>query len=183
MYTLNPKSRNPKAKMSPRRYWRYLWLKFRRLQGSPKKLAWGMALGVFIGFTPTIPFHTVLALTLAPLLRVSPVTAYLGIWVSNPLTIVPQYLLSYEIGRLVFLRGESLKLPETFDLHSMLHLLWQGGLALQLGGLILALPAALIAYFLTLWAIKRYRHSRTGRPAKLVISSSSHRPQASGPQA
>ncbi len=168
--------------MTLKRRLRYCWLKFRRLQGNPQKLAWGMALGVFIGMTPTIPFHTVMALTMAPLLRVSPVTAYLGIWVSNPITIVPHYLLCYEIGCLVFLRGECLHLPKTFDIHSMLHLIWQGGLTLQLGGLILALPSAVIAYFLTLWGIKRYRKGRGGRIPKFVISSSSNHPQASGPQ-
>ena len=55
--------------MTFRRTVRYYWLKFRRLQGSPQKLAWGMALGVFIGITPTMPFPTVAALALAAILR------------------------------------------------------------------------------------------------------------------
>ncbi len=35
---------------------RYHWLKFLRLQDDPRKLAWGMVLGVFVGITPTVPF-------------------------------------------------------------------------------------------------------------------------------
>ena len=52
--------------MSIKRTLRYHWLKFLRLQDDPRKLAWGMALGIFIGITPTIPFHFVSILFLAP---------------------------------------------------------------------------------------------------------------------
>ena len=55
--------------MSFRRTFRYHWLKFLRLQDDPRKVAWGMALGVFIGVTPTVPFHLVSILFLAPLLQ------------------------------------------------------------------------------------------------------------------
>jgi len=81
--------------MDLRRVLRYQWLKLLRLQEDPRKIAWGMALGVFVGVTPTIPFHTVIALSLAALLRVSPVTAFIGIQVGNPLTVPAFYLAAY----------------------------------------------------------------------------------------
>lgn len=168
--------------MTLKRTIRYWWLRFRRLQGDPKKLAWGMALGVFIGVTPTIPFHTILALTLAPILRVSVVTAYLGIWVSNPLTWVPQYLLAYEVGCWLLFGGEPLHIPAQADLTAFLHLIWQGGLALQVGGLVIAVPPAVMSYFLTLWAIKRYRQHRARNKPRVGLISSEH-PAASGPKA
>jgi uncharacterized protein (DUF2062 family) len=146
--------------MNLKRTLKYHWLKFRRLQGDPKCLARGAALGIFIGITPSIPFHTILALTLAPLLRASVVTAIMGILISNPLTWVPQYLLSYEVGRYIVFRGKSLCLPENLDCYAFLDLLWRGGLALQVGGIIIAIPPAIAAYFLTLWAVKRYRQHR-----------------------
>lgn len=153
------KNRRPE-KMGLRRTLRYYWLKFKRLQDTPQKLAWGMALGVFIGITPTVPFHTVAVLFLAPLLRVSPVTAVMGIWVMNPVTMGPMYYAAYRVGKLFLFRQTPLNFPETLDLSSVLTLLWRGGLALQLGGVIIALPPAIIAYFLTLWAVKRYRRVR-----------------------
>ncbi len=119
---------------------KYHWLKFRRLQGDPRKVALGAALGVFIGITPTIPFHTVLVLTLAPLLRVSVIAAYMGIWVSNPVTWVPQYLLAYEVGCHLLFPGAPLVIPEHANLSAYLDLIWRGGLALQVGGLVIALP-------------------------------------------
>jgi len=140
-----------------------------------------MALGVFIGVTPTIPFHTVLALSLAPLLRVSVVTAYLGIWISNPLTWVPQYLLAYEVGCWLLFGGEPLYIPEQVDLAAFLHLLWRGGLALQVGGLVIAVPPAVASYFLTLWVVKRYRRTRARNKSRVGLFSSEH-PAASGPE-
>ncbi|MBM4285148.1 MAG: DUF2062 domain-containing protein [Deltaproteobacteria bacterium] len=149
--------------MKLRRTLRYWWLKLRRLQGDPRKLALGMALGIFIGFTPTIPFHTVMALALAPLLRVSVVTAVMGVWLCNPLLQPPLYLASYAVGRRLLFRGDTLKLPETWDLSSVLDLLWRGGLALQVGGVLIAIPPAVAAYFITLWIIRNYRGQRLRR--------------------
>jgi hypothetical protein len=157
--------------MSLKRTLRYHWLKFRRLQDSPHKLAAGMALGVFIGVTPTVPFHTVAALGLAALLRVSPVTAFLGIQICNPLTIPPFYLAAYKAGRYLFYKGAPLAFPETYTYKAMLLLLWEGGLALQLGGLVLAVPPAVISYFLTLWAVQRYRQRKAPKAASVLALS------------
>ena len=168
--------------MTPKRLLKFHWLKFRRLQGDPRRLAWGAALGVFIGVTPSIPFHTILALSLAPLLRVSMVTTYMGIWISNPVTWVPQYLLAYEVGRYLLFRGEPLTIPAHADLSAFLDLLWRGGLALQVGGVIIALPPAVAAYFFTLWAVKRYRQRRT-RLVQSVRLIPPDRPAASRPEA
>jgi uncharacterized protein (DUF2062 family) len=170
-------------KMNLKRILRYHWLKFRRLQGEPRKVAMGAALGVFIGFTPTIPFHTALALSLAPLLRVSVVAAYMGIWISNPITWVPQYLGAYELGKYLLFPGQCpLCLPEHGDFSAFMSVIWRGGLALQVGGLLIATPMAVITYFATLWALKRYRQRRTRLiPRVCLISkdrSASPRPEA-----
>ena len=161
---------------------RYQWLKFKRLQGDPRKLAWGMALGVFIGVTPTVPFHTVAVLVLAPILRISPVTAYMGIWIMNPVTIAPLYVAAYKVGKFLLFRGGPLCLPATYDLQNTLDLLWRGGLALQVGGVIIAVPPAIISYFLTLWAVERYRQQKA-RKAAGVLNLPQNPPAPSGPEA
>ena len=166
--------------MNLRRTCKYHWLKLRRLQGDPKRIALGAALGIFIGVTPTIPFHTVLALSLAPLLRVSVIAAYMGIWISNPLTWVPQYLLAYGVGSYILFRGEPLRIPAQANLAAFLDLLWRGGLALQVGGIIISVPPAIAAYFFTLWAIKRYRQRRA-RLLQSVPLIPPDRPAASRP--
>jgi len=168
--------------MALRRVLRYHWLRFRRLQEDPRKIAGGMALGVFIAFTPTIPFHMVGALTLAALLRVSPVTAFIGIQIGNPLTIVPIYVAAYKVGQFLLYRGKPLMFPETFSFEAWLNVLWQGGIALQVGGVVLAIPPAIVAYFLTLWIVQRYRRRKAAK-ALSVLALSQNPPAASGPEA
>jgi uncharacterized protein (DUF2062 family) len=141
-----------------------------------------MALGVFIGITPTIPFHTVAALSLAALLRVSPVTAFIGIQCGNPLTMGPIYLAAYKVGKFLLHRGRPLVFPETFSFKAWLGVLWQGGLALQVGGVIIAIPPAIVAYFLTLWIVQRYRR-RKAQKALDVFNLSQNPPASSGPEA
>ena len=168
--------------MTLQRVLRYHWLKFLRLQEDPRKLAWGMTLGVFIGITPTIPFHTVLVLSLAALLRVSPVTAFIGIQIGNPLTVPAIYLAAYKVGQFLLYRGKPLVFPETFSFKAWICVLWQGGVALQVGGVILAIPPAIVAYFLTLWIVQRY-HRRKAQKALSVLRLSQNPPTASGPEA
>jgi len=167
--------------MSIKRVLRYHWLRFLRLQDNPRKLAWGMALGIFVGVTPTIPFHLVSVLALAPLLRVSPVAAVLGIQIGNPLTLPFLYLASFKVGHFLLHRGAPLRLPETFTLSSSLDLLWRGGLALQVGGVILAIPPAIVSYFLTLWVINRYRRLKAGKAAG-ELRLPQNPPATSGPE-
>ncbi len=169
--------------MLVKRILRYHWLKFLRLQDDPGRLAWGVALGVFVGVTPTIPFHTITVLTLAPLLRVSVITAVLGIQIMNPLTIPFLYLTAFKVGHFLLHQGAPLKLPETYTVANCLDLLWRGGLALQLGGLILAIPPAIASYFLTLWIVKRYRRLKAQKAARVPDLLSQNPPATSGPEA
>ncbi len=168
--------------MTLRRALRYHWLKFLRLQDSPKKIAWGMALGVFIAFTPTVPFHTVGAIFLATYFGISPVAAFIGIQVCNPLTMAPIYVAAYKVGQFLLYRGAPLSFPETYTYKNLLHLLWQGGLALQVGGVIIGVPPAIASYVLTLWVVQRYRQRKAQR-ATGVLGFSQDPPSTSGPEA
>jgi uncharacterized protein (DUF2062 family) len=148
--------------MNLRRRIRYIYLQLRRLPGDPRKIAAGVALGVFIGVTPTIPFHMISALALAHLCGISRVAAVMGCWISNPITIPPFYYFSFKIGQWLLYPDLTLTLPESVDLRELLRLGWEINLALQVGGVILAAPFGLAAYFLTLGAVQRYRR-RTAR--------------------
>ena len=81
---------------------RYYYLRFIRLRGTPHSLALGSAIGVFIGITPTIPFHTIVIFFLSIVSRSSFIAGLISSWVvCNPLTYIPQYYLSLRIGNLV----------------------------------------------------------------------------------
>ena len=169
--------------MSLKRTLRYHWLKFLRLQDDPRKVAWGMALGVFVGVTPTIPFHAVTVLTVAPLLGISPVAAFLGIQICNPLTIPFLYVTAFKVGNFLLHQGAPLRLPESYCFAHCVDLIWRGGLALQVGGGIIALPPAMASYFLTMWLIQRYRRLKTATKAARALKFSQSPPAASGPEA
>ncbi len=65
-----------------------------------RSVAGGVAIGLFCGLIPG-PFQMISAALLAILFRVNlPVAAFTTLY-TNPLTIVPLYLLAYEIGRWV----------------------------------------------------------------------------------
>jgi uncharacterized protein (DUF2062 family) len=81
-----------------KRQLRYYYLRFIRLKGEPNELALGMALGVFAGMMPIMPFQIALAVTLAMLLKGSKITAAIGTWISNPLNWYFVYFYDYKLG-------------------------------------------------------------------------------------
>ena len=134
--------------LSPHYWWQEYIRQLRELRGKPHEISLGMAIGVFIAITPTIPFHTVLAVLLAALLRGSKLAAALGVWLSNPLTIPLFYYGSYQLGRFV-LRLPELSLPPDYSVLSMVRLSGRVTVAMLHGGVLLGILPAVAAYFLT----------------------------------
>ena len=136
--------------MIPKRRFRILYERFISLKGEPSQIAVGIALGVFVGVTPTIPFHTAIIVFLGLLFRQNITAAYLGSWlISNPLTIPLFYLSQYELGR--FLLGMERCRFELADysMGAIAALGWEILLPLLTGGILMAPFFALPAYFIT----------------------------------
>jgi uncharacterized protein (DUF2062 family) len=126
----------------------------------------GMAIGVFVGVTPTIPFHTVIALALAFIFRGSKPAAAIGVWFANPVTIPIFYIGSFKVGTLI------LNKPIPFDVkfESISELMTLGldvTIAMILGGAILGILPAIIAYFLTYRIITKVREKARSRKQAL----------------
>lgn len=66
-----------------------------------RSLAGGASLGLFIAFTPTIPFQMLLACVGALYFRVNLPIALLACWVTNPITAVPIYMSAWRLGHFV----------------------------------------------------------------------------------
>ncbi len=147
---------------------RYYWLLLKRMHGDPEVLARGVALGTFIGITPTIPLHTVTIVCLSPLLRASPVAAIVAsLIVSNPLTIPLEYFASWKVGTII--TGFSIPWTEVSALlHQVEHTdIWNACLlilhksvklieAMIIGGVVLALPAAIGSYFVSIHFYRKH---------------------------
>lgn len=120
----------------------------KKLQGDPHYIAVGMAIGVFVAITPTIPFHTVIALALAFILRGSKAAAAIAVWVSNPVTIPIFYVGSYKVGN--FILGNSIPFdPKYESLSELAKLGLDATIAIVVGGVLLAIVPGIAAYFIT----------------------------------
>ena len=133
-----------------------------RLRGEPDAVGRGMALGLFIGMTPTFGIQMFLALGLAFVLRQNKIAALIGVWSTNPLTAPIIYGLEYEIGRML------LGLPHPagvihFSPEALSGLGWQVGAPLCLGSIVLGIPVAIIGYALTVRFVPSLRQWRVPR--------------------
>lgn len=160
----------------PKRTARFYYLKLIRLQGEPRYLAKGVALGVFIGITPTIPLHTILILALAFSLRTSKISALLAsLVVSNPLTIPPLYYFSWWFGKLLFpgslswqkINAVIQKIEAGSGFMATIHQITALGAkaiaAMVAGGCLLALPFTVAGYFISLSIFQKIEKRRLTR--------------------
>jgi len=138
------------------------------LDDSPHAIALGVAIGVFVGLTPTVGIQTVLILALVflcrPFFYFNGSAAMAATYVSNPFTMVPLYYFWYQVGAW-FIPGnisfEDFNSALQFDGFSgwwstVCNLGVQVGIPTIIGGLLtapfgvaLAYPTA---YFLVRWA-------------------------------
>jgi len=105
-----------------------------------------VALGIFVSFIP-LPVHMVAAAALALAIRINIPVAVASVYVSNPLTMFPQYYLAYRVGA-AMLGGR----PRHFAFEMSWSWIHEGFLPiwkpLLLGCLTLGAASAAIAYVL-----------------------------------
>lgn len=111
-------------------------------------VARGVAVGLFVGLTPTVGFQTVLMLGFCALLRGNFIAAFAVSWISNPLTLTPLYLGYYLLGKQIFepLLGQLPLFTGEDIIGGLLEAICFG-----LGSLLIALPVAVTGYVLSHW--------------------------------
>jgi uncharacterized protein len=137
---------------------RIFYERFLSLRGEPSQIAAGLAIGVFVGVTPTIPLHTAIIVLIGLIFRQNITAGYLGSWmISNPLTIPLLYLSQYELGR-VLLGMERCRFElADYSIGAIAALGWQILLPLLTGGILMAPFFALPTYFVTRGLIQSMR--------------------------
>ena len=159
--------------MNPKRAARYYFIKFSRLQGDPQSLAWGTAIGTFLGITPIIPLHTVSVVLVTFITRTSTIAGFLAtLIVCNPLTYIPQYYFSILIGNVLtpynftWERMKSvldilLSKPGLMEsLNALAGLGYEAAIILIVGGSVLALPFSIASYCFSLRLFIRIKDKR-----------------------
>ena len=148
----------------PRRL-REFYRRFLSLKGEPRAIAMGMALGIFVGVTPTIPCHTILIIVLGLVLRQNITAAILGSFlISNPVTIPLFYVFEYKLGRLLLGYDDPVPFPTAH--YSLCDLITMGNhvlVPLLAGGVVFALFVAVPAYFIIYRCAVALRHRQTHR--------------------
>ena len=156
-----------------------------RMQASAQQIAAGMAIGVFIAFTPTLGIQMVLAALVATLFNCSRLPAVIAVHVTNAFTIIPIYVSCYFVGarllrpfgfttlgieriKEVLVRQADTSIWEA-TLSRMLtvsRLGWDALVPLWVGGLVIGPIAAFISYSVTVRVVKGHRLIMAERMAR-----------------
>jgi uncharacterized protein len=140
------------------------------LDDPPERTALAFAIGAFIGFSPLLGLHTILAALISVVWRLNKVAILTGSFLSNPWTIAPIIAAAWSIGRLI-IGSPPVELPQaslsalfTAEFWQLLAAQWRQLLPFALGSVILAMVSAAVSYPLMLYILRAYRrkHRRLG---------------------
>lgn len=158
-----------------------MWIRIRRFlmhnilhaDDPPHPLAMGVAIGIFVMFTPTIGLQMLLVMFLAWMLRANKVVGIPIVWISNPATFVPIFWPCYKLGQ--WLTGSPPKdqawwaslrhPPEEFvaKLGFYWASIWEIIGPLTIGCLLIGTVLAVLSYVISYSVIYTYRMKRFGR--------------------
>ena len=140
------------------------------LDDPPYKIAMGLALGIFVGFIPIMGIQMAVVLPFALLFRANKTAAIGGVWITNPVTVIPIYYMNYKIGE-QFVSFPPLTWAHFKGLFSQMTLtrfleLGEAILVpLFVGGLVVAFIAAVPTFFVTRHLVIRARARKASAPA------------------
>jgi uncharacterized protein (DUF2062 family) len=159
--------------------------KLLHIEDTPERTALAFSIGIFLGFSPFLGFHTLTGLAIAILFRLNRVAILLGVWSNTPWWLVPYYTVATWLGmQVIRFRINWATLREIFrlgmeqgfigsDFWIRVSSQWGFLLSFMIGSLILAALLGLVAYPLSLKWIRFYRAKRgVGIPSALSNSKS-----------
>lgn len=132
--------------------WRRFLARTGSLNVDEYTLARGVAVGLFIGLTPTLGIQTPLMLAASMALRANFPAAFLSSWINNPFTFAPLYFGMHQLGEFLLTF-----VPIRFGSLSGLEAdIAEETSALILGSLAVAVPVAMLGYALFLYVWRRF---------------------------
>ncbi|MCH2117041.1 MAG: DUF2062 domain-containing protein [Pirellulales bacterium] len=143
---------------------------------SPHQLALGVAIGVFVAFTPTVGLQMVIAGFLSWLFRANKAASLPMVWISNPATLIPLYWYCYRIGCAILALDpighewwEQLAMPPV-GWWAKVHFFWSRFLEIAgpvwLGGCVVGFVCGYACYSIVYRMIWYYRKTEGGSPSK-----------------
>lgn len=148
--------------------------RFLKIRGNPREIALGLALGLFVGMTPFMGFHTAIAVFFAAIFKWNKISSAVGVWVSNPLTAPFVYGGTYIVGARVCGSNGSFTPPSELGVSTIVNLLqktpeifW----TLIVGGVIVGLPLAAAGYYFSYQSVLKYQQGIGARIAEKIEKS------------
>ena len=149
--------------------------KLLHIEDTAERTALAYSIGILLGFSPFLGFHTLAGLAIAFLFNLNRVAVLLGVWSNTPWWIVPYYMMATWIGMWItgsWIDGKTLKeifqlgMEQGFsssDFWSRIASQWGLLLSFLIGSLILATLFAMVAYPLSLKWIKFFRSHKKAK--------------------
>ncbi len=153
-------------------FYRKFIVRLLELDDTPKEIARGIAIGVFIAMTPTVGIQMITIAVLCTIFRSNRLAGVTMAWISNPLTVVPIYWLNYVMGSIILrtpMIGKE-KIAEIVELEStgMFSMFFEflGNLSsmtvdlagpMFLGGAIVGVVCAIPSYYIFLPLFTRWK--------------------------
>ncbi|OQY28112.1 MAG: hypothetical protein B6244_08390 [Candidatus Cloacimonetes bacterium 4572_55] len=137
-------------------YWRFI-----TIRGHPREIAFGFALGLFVGMSPTMGVQTVIAISIAAIFGWNKLSTAMGVWITNPFTALFIYTANYFIGASILTLTSSRNFSSyRIKLSGMREMLTQTPeifWTIAFGGVVLGIPIAIVGYHLSYSAVINYR--------------------------
>ena len=131
-----------------------LFWKVSKSRDSEIKIAWGAAIGTFISVFPTFGFGTLLVLLLSRFFKFNLLIALATSVISNPFTSPFFLVLSYKVGSFLF--GKQIQ----FELENWKKNFSETGFTILTGSLIVSGIMAIVAFYVSLFIVKKLRKQR-----------------------
>ena len=130
------------------------------LQESPQRTALAFAIGVFIGFSPAYGLHTVMVVFCAWALGLNFLALMAGAFLNNPWTLVPILGATYWVGAFLLGRPDSPSFDwQDVSFSAIYTQVMPYAVPFFLGGFVLSLLGAALAYPLAYYFVAKYRQS------------------------
>jgi uncharacterized protein (DUF2062 family) len=143
--------------------------RFLKIRGQPREIALGFSLGLFVGMTPLIGLHTVIAVPLAALFKLNKISAAIAVWFTNAATAPIIYSVTYLVGARILGIQKGFSWADFNSFSSAYHLILKAPeivWAMIVGGIILGLPLAVAGFYIIFFVLQRYQEDIKTKLAK-----------------
>jgi uncharacterized protein len=162
-----------------RRAIEYVVIRLKRRPGTPEYIAKGFAIGVAINYWPILFTHLIFGYILCRMLRGDLIAMVIGTLLGNPWTFAIVYPLSYKLGKTLLGMRPSHSADKIDTVSEVWAQIWpvksMDSLAIAfqeiiipmiLGGFLLALPSAILGYYVAKNAVNVYQLQRRRKLTK-----------------